>query len=597
MGGSTVRYEPKNLDALLLHPDVYQIFLQAGWIPYFKKLQRFNEAEVLEFSQNLTEGYSIVNGVRIPVTEESVAVVTGLPITGNRWFSRKAHLPKAEQDFLVNDERVQTKGRGVDVNSLPAPWGKVTEFIKRYITCEGRYQVVYFSDFIILSHLRHQKLINMPYYILQSLHNMAQFVKRSKHPMNCLSNHRLIGLLIHRGMGLPHDPLPEVPVPSTVPAAIANPEQPISAPAVTANLDQSTVAPAVTADPEQSTPVSSTAPAVKTSTVIPRKSTLNTKRKIRSTSHTAQKHLDSIQPTQLNPIHTDVIEPHEPQSLAATEVVTELAPTPKAKKRETLTPISTLPRKRTRSEKLIATEVQAPIVTDSMTTTSTVEPTITQNPSIAATVVQTPTVNATELPQKIKRRSRRKSQKDIDRVVATECPNLVDTQTLPDFDINDTNLSERLTDFMEVRIPGFTLCKEFQDTISSLQAECQRVAPESSALLDDYVHHSSGDEVQILPDPSIPEFPPCMVVEELPPSSSLIIEEHPPSPEPKRRSSVFISTLPKRRTRSARLAEAAVGWTNIEKAVPILRPLSSVVQNEVVTQEPTSSEISCHTRT
>jgi hypothetical protein len=93
----------------------------------------------------------------------------------------------------------------------------------------------------------------------------------------------------------------------------------------------------------------------------------------------------------------------------------------------------------------------------------------------------------------------------------------------------------------------------------------------------------------MIPDPSIPEFPPCMVVEELPASSSLIIEEHTPSHEPKRRSYVFISTLPKRRTRSTRLAEAAVGWTNIEKAMPILHPLSSVVQNEVVTQEPASS--------
>jgi hypothetical protein len=73
MGGSTVRYEPKNLDALLLHPDVYQKFLQAGWISYFEKLQGFNESEVLEFSQNLIEGYSMVHGVRIPVTEETVA--------------------------------------------------------------------------------------------------------------------------------------------------------------------------------------------------------------------------------------------------------------------------------------------------------------------------------------------------------------------------------------------------------------------------------------------------------------------------------------------------------------------------------------------
>jgi hypothetical protein len=77
------------------------------------------------------------------------------------------------------------------------------------------------------------------------------------------------------------------------------------------------------------------------------------------------------------------------------------------------------------------------------------------------------------LPQKIKRQTRKKSQKGKARVAATECLDLADTQTLPDFDINDTNLSEWLTDFMEVRIPGFTLCKEFQDTILSLQEECQ----------------------------------------------------------------------------------------------------------------------------
>jgi hypothetical protein len=227
MGGTPVRYEPENLDALLLHPDVYQIFLQAGWISYFKKLQGFNEAEVLEFSQNLADGYSMVHGVWIPVTEESIAAVTGLPTTGEKWFNRKAHLPDAQKGFLMGNERVQMKGRGADVSSLPEPWGKVSEFVKRYITCEGRYQVVYFSDFVLLSHLRHQKLINIPYYLLHCLHNMAHFVKKSKHPMNCLSNHRLIGLLIHRGMGIPNDPLPEVPVPTPVPAIIANPEQPI----------------------------------------------------------------------------------------------------------------------------------------------------------------------------------------------------------------------------------------------------------------------------------------------------------------------------------------------------------------------------------
>jgi hypothetical protein len=74
MGGSVVRYEPTNLDTLLLHLKAYQIFLQADWVLYFKKLQGYNEEEVMEFSQNITEGYSIVNGVNIIVIEESIVM-------------------------------------------------------------------------------------------------------------------------------------------------------------------------------------------------------------------------------------------------------------------------------------------------------------------------------------------------------------------------------------------------------------------------------------------------------------------------------------------------------------------------------------------
>jgi hypothetical protein len=90
-----VRYEPKNLDALLLHPNVYQKFLQARWISYFEKLHGFNESKVLEFSQNLTKGYSMVHRVRILVTKETMVAVIGFSTIGERWLSRKAHLLEA----------------------------------------------------------------------------------------------------------------------------------------------------------------------------------------------------------------------------------------------------------------------------------------------------------------------------------------------------------------------------------------------------------------------------------------------------------------------------------------------------------------------
>jgi hypothetical protein len=110
MGGLAVRYEPENLDTLLLYLEAYQIILQADWISYFKKLQWFNEDKVLEFSQNLTKEYSMVNGVRIPVSEESIVAITGFPTTRDQWFNRKTHLLDAHKAFLIENEQIQTKG-------------------------------------------------------------------------------------------------------------------------------------------------------------------------------------------------------------------------------------------------------------------------------------------------------------------------------------------------------------------------------------------------------------------------------------------------------------------------------------------------------
>jgi hypothetical protein len=70
------------------------------------------------------------------------------------------------------------------------------------------------------------------------------------------------------------------------------------------------------------------------------------------------------------------------------------------------------------------------------------------------------------------------------------------------------------------------------------------------ASLDDSVHNSSSDEVHLIGEnPSIVDFPPYLVV-----------EEHHPSPEEKKRKThAFVSTLARKKTRSARSTGAVVG--------------------------------------
>jgi len=89
MGGNIITYEPATTALLELYPEAYQIFLQAGWLDYLRRLPDFDPQQGLEFACNLTEGFSVVQGVQIPVTEEVIAQVTRLPTNGTRWFSRK----------------------------------------------------------------------------------------------------------------------------------------------------------------------------------------------------------------------------------------------------------------------------------------------------------------------------------------------------------------------------------------------------------------------------------------------------------------------------------------------------------------------------
>ena len=62
--------------------------------------------------------------------------------------------------------------------------------------CEGRYRVVYTYDCFLLFHLRCGRLLNMPFYLLITLLNMAHYVRMSQKPLSFVTNHGLIKFLV-----------------------------------------------------------------------------------------------------------------------------------------------------------------------------------------------------------------------------------------------------------------------------------------------------------------------------------------------------------------------------------------------------------------
>jgi hypothetical protein len=104
MGGSFIRNDPATTTLLEHYLEAYQIFQRVGWLNYFRRLQGYNEQQVLQFAQNLQEDHSVVAGVRISITKDDIAEVLGLPIDGTRKFSRKHIIGNVQQSFFLLKE-------------------------------------------------------------------------------------------------------------------------------------------------------------------------------------------------------------------------------------------------------------------------------------------------------------------------------------------------------------------------------------------------------------------------------------------------------------------------------------------------------------
>ena len=77
-----MRHEPEDTTRVQNNQEVWKIFENTGWNVYFDRLKGSNEEIAMEFTLNLREGSSRVHGIEIPVTEESIVEVSGLPQNG-----------------------------------------------------------------------------------------------------------------------------------------------------------------------------------------------------------------------------------------------------------------------------------------------------------------------------------------------------------------------------------------------------------------------------------------------------------------------------------------------------------------------------------
>ena len=83
------RHEPSEYGNLLIMPEFLackEMFIQVGWHSFLTNLQGHDDAVSLQFALGFDGNTAKVGSLEFSVTEESIALVTGLPRTGDRWF-------------------------------------------------------------------------------------------------------------------------------------------------------------------------------------------------------------------------------------------------------------------------------------------------------------------------------------------------------------------------------------------------------------------------------------------------------------------------------------------------------------------------------
>jgi hypothetical protein len=161
MGGQSVCREPTLLQVT---DQAREILHCLGWTKYFNRLQGYDTNITLTFFQNLQGGVSMVRDIQILVTEEIIAEVTGLPNEGIQWTGKYTTLKEVMESFVEPREELDKKGKGLNPNALREPWRELEGVIQRYITCDGRYNVVRPCHLKLLAALKQRLVINLPFF-------------------------------------------------------------------------------------------------------------------------------------------------------------------------------------------------------------------------------------------------------------------------------------------------------------------------------------------------------------------------------------------------------------------------------------------------
>jgi hypothetical protein len=175
--GQVVRLEPEGDELLEAYPQMDQRFRDAGWFKFLTTFQGHDEQVSMEFALNF-DGYEVEIGkLLMLVTEQTIAKACGLVVGGEQWWKKEHVITEFVNQFLLPDKQNPNWRKGVPHSWIRLEWHTALIIIHRYITCEGRFSLIYIYHIRLLMHLNDDYPLNLPYFLLKILSNMSKRVQ------------------------------------------------------------------------------------------------------------------------------------------------------------------------------------------------------------------------------------------------------------------------------------------------------------------------------------------------------------------------------------------------------------------------------------
>ena len=86
--GKINRAEPTDLSWIDQFPDCVELFQNAGWLDFFKKIDGYNTEVSYQFAKSYNHDMIVFDTLRFKLTMELIAEATGIKNEGEMWFKK-----------------------------------------------------------------------------------------------------------------------------------------------------------------------------------------------------------------------------------------------------------------------------------------------------------------------------------------------------------------------------------------------------------------------------------------------------------------------------------------------------------------------------